>query len=75
VVIGNPFRARGTRRVRVHMLAQGKSLTIEGILVAETKLDLVLLSARVLEDEHASVEASGQVEIPRANVIFKQVLV
>lgn len=66
---------RGTRRVRVHLIAQGKSLTIEGILVATTKSDLILYSAKVLEDEHAAVEASGQVEIPRANVIFKQVIV
>jgi hypothetical protein len=69
------FWERGTRRVRVHMIANGKSLTIEGILVAETRQDLIVLSAKVLEDEGASVAASGQVEIPRANVVFKQVLV
>jgi len=57
------------------MIAQGKSLTIEGILVAETKHDLVLLAAKVLEEEETNVSVSGQVEIPRANVIFKQVLV
>lgn len=66
---------RGNRRVRVHLIAQGKSLTIEGILVAETKRDLILYSAKVLEDAEAAVSASGQVEIPRENVIFKQVLV
>jgi len=69
------FLQRGPRRVRVHMISEGKSLTIEGVLVAETKHDLVLLSASVLEDEHSSVTASGQVEIPRRNVVFKQVLV
>jgi hypothetical protein len=67
--------SRGTRRVRIHLIASGKSLTIEGILVAETKHDLILYSAKVLEDEGAAVSASGQVEIPRQNVIFKQVLV
>jgi hypothetical protein len=66
---------RGHRRVRVHLIAHGKSLTIEGILVAETKRDLILYSAKVLEDTDAAVVASGQVEIPRENVIFKQVLV
>jgi hypothetical protein len=64
---------RGARRVRVHIIARNKSLTIEGILVAETKRDLILYSAKVLEDESAAVEASGQVEIPRENVVFKQV--
>ena len=69
------FFARGNRRVRVHMISNGKSLTIEGILVAETKHDLVLLAAKVLEEEESSVTVSGQVEIPRDNVVFKQVLV
>lgn len=69
------FLTRGTRRVRVHMISNGKSLTIEGILVAETKRDLVLLTAKVLEEEETSVSITGQIEIPRENVIFKQVLV
>lgn len=66
---------RGPRRVRVHLIAGGKSLTIEGILIAETKHDLILYSAKVLETEEAAVEASGQVEIPRRNVVFKQVVI
>lgn len=69
------FLARGTRRVRVHMISNGKSLTIEGILVAETKRDLILLTAKVMEEEETSVSVSGQIEIPRENVIFKQVVV
>lgn len=69
------FWQRGNRRVRVHMIANGKSMTVEGILVAETKHDLVLLAAKVIEDQDASASMSGQVEIPRKNVIFKQVLV
>jgi hypothetical protein len=74
-MVRNPFATRGTRRVRIHMIAEGKSLTIEGILVAETRHDLVLLSAKVLEEEEASVSLTGQIEIPRGNVVFKQVLV
>ena len=50
-------------------------MTIEGILVAETKRDLILYSATVLEDQETAVEAAGQVEVPRENVLFKQVLV
>lgn len=69
------FFSRGTRRVRVHMIAQGKSLTVEGILVAETKRDFVLFSATVLEDGESAIPATGQIEIPRENVIFKQVLI
>lgn len=69
------FFERGPRRVRVHLLADGKSLTIEGILVTETKHDLVLLTAKVLEGEDSAVSVTGQVEIPRRNVVFKQVLV
>lgn len=65
---------RGTRRVAVHVIAQGKTLTIEGILIAQTKSDLVLLSAKVIESDEAGVTVEGQIEIPRANVIFKQVL-
>jgi RNase P/RNase MRP subunit p29 len=74
-MVGARFLSRGTRRVRVHMISNSKSLTIEGILVAETKRDLVLLTAKVMEEEETSVSITGQIEIPRENVIFKQVLV
>lgn len=66
---------RGPRRVLVHMISQGRSLSIEGILVAETKRDLVLYTAKVIEGDEASVSVTGQIEIPRENVVFKQVLV
>jgi hypothetical protein len=68
------FFKRGPRKVRVHMLTDGRSLTIEGILTATLKREYVLLTAKVLEDTATTFEATGQIEIPRENVVFLQVL-
>lgn len=60
------------RRVRLHMKDQGPSL--EGLLVARAGGDYHLRAAELLEAKDRTIELSGDVRVPYANVSFYQVL-
>ena len=56
------------RRVRIHQLDPAP--TLEGLLVSSLNGHYKLLKPSVLESPERSLELSGDVWVPKANVIF-----
>lgn len=59
------------RRVRVHFI--DRQTTIEGIQVGQTRSDLILDAGQLL-GEKQTTDLTGKTAIPRAQILFRQVL-
>lgn len=75
VGVPNRWRAHRHRKVRFHAIdAQGRSHTFEGVLAAVTKEDYILWAPRMITGEEETQTLSGHLELPKSNVLFKQIL-
>ena len=79
----NPFSNR-RRLVRLHLqngvtldrsgITESPGVTIEGILVARTRWDYILVAAKLIEGPEQTIPLEGGAEVERARVLFKQVM-
>lgn len=79
----SPFSKR-RRVVRLHLqngvtldrsgITEAPGATIEGVLVARTRWDYVLLAAKLVEGPEQTIPLEGAVEIERARVLFRQIM-
>jgi hypothetical protein len=63
---------RNAKTLRFHF--HDRQTSIEGVLVRTRRNDYVVESPKLIEGPESTVTLSGPIEIPKTNVLFKQVL-
>lgn len=63
---------RDKKTMRFHF--KDRTTSIEGVLVRTTRSDYIVEAPKLIEGPEDTVSVSGPLEIPRQNVLFKQVL-
>lgn len=63
---------RPKKTMRFHF--KDRATSIEGVLVRKTRSDYIVEAPKLIEGPEDTVSVSGPIEIPKSNVLFKQVL-
>lgn len=63
---------RPKKTMRFHF--NDRTTSIEGVLVRTTRSDFIVEAPKLIEGADTIVDLSGPLEIPKSNVLFKQVL-
>jgi hypothetical protein len=64
---------RDKKRIRFHF--NDRTTSIEGVLIRSTRHDYIVEVPTLIEGPDQTVSLTGPVEIPKTNILFKQVLI
>lgn len=63
---------RPKKTMRFHF--KDRTTSIEGVLIRSTRYDYIVEAPKLIEGADSIVDMSGPLEIPKSNILFKQVL-